>query len=102
MEVLFQPLIDLFHKLSTEGVAIDTPFGKRTFKFCPLIGLFDLVAKAPILNMHQFNGVNGCPTCLHPGKYFSSSRYYLPGHEYSLRTDASIAKAAKTAETEKR
>jgi len=26
-----------------------------------LFGSFDLIAKAPILNMHQFSSKNGCP-----------------------------------------
>ena len=59
-----------------------------------------MVAKAPILNMNQFNGANGCPTCLHPGTW-TVSRYYLPGQEYSLRTNQSIVEAAANAESRK-
>lgn len=70
-------------------------------KFLPLFGLFDMIAKAPVLNMKQFNGENGCPACLHPGTW-TSSRYYLPGTRYPLRTNASIKKAGKDAEEKNR
>ena len=66
-------------------------------KFQPLFGSFDLVAKAPILNMHQFNGEYGCPSCLHPGVH-TSSRYYLPGTEYPLRTNDNNMQNATEAE----
>ena len=101
MDILFQPLIDLLRKLSCSGITIKTPYGDRNFKFSPLLGIFDLVAKAPILNMNQFNGVNGCSTCLHPGKWISS-RYYLPDQQYSLRKNESVEKAALDAEREKK
>ena len=48
--------------------------------------------------MNQFNGVNGCPTCLYPGIRSSGSRYYLPGTSPSLRTNESIIKAGEDAE----
>ena len=60
-------------------------------------GIFDLVAKAPILNMIQLNGENGCPTCLHPGVW-DSSRYYLPDTKYPTRINSSVVQAASDAE----
>ncbi len=99
MDILFEPLVDLLQKLSRNGVVVETPLGNHCFKFSPILGIFDLVAKAPILNMNQFNGVNGCPTCLHPGLWISS-RYYLPGTEYPLRTAQSIHEASERAERE--
>ena len=44
----------------------------------------------------QFNGANGCPTCLSPGVW-DSSRYYLPDAKYPTRTNSSINKAASDA-----
>lgn len=101
MDVLFDPLLHLFKQLSNQGVTLYTSSGERNFKFSPLLGIFDLVAKAPILNMNQFNGVNGCPTCLHPGTWIAS-RYYLPGCDYPLRTNDSVLKSAENAEQTKR
>ena len=72
MEILFQPLVDILQKPSHHGIVIDTPFGNHILRFSPILGIFDLVAKAPILNMTQFNGVNGCQTCL---RIWISSRF---------------------------
>ncbi len=44
-----------------------------------LNGVFDLVAKAPLVNMKQFNGEYGCLTCTHPGTLVTRGvRVYLP------------------------
>jgi len=49
---------------------LQSPSGdEKLFTFKPVLGSFDLFAKASILNMHQFNGKNGCPICLHPGEW---------------------------------
>ena len=96
MCVLLEPVKSLFHKLSTEGIDIETSGRINNVKFHVLFGIFDLVAKAPILNMMQFNGANGCPTCLHPGVW-DSSRYYLPDTKYPTRTNSSVIKAASDA-----
>ena len=41
------------------------------------------------MNMMQFNGVNGCPVCLHPGAW-ESIRLYPPGTEYLPRTNENM------------
>ena len=56
-----------------------------------LFGVFDLIAKASVLNMKQFNGFYGCPTCLHPGEHRGIQTYPL-GTSYSLRTLEGIEK----------
>ncbi len=97
MEALFEPMIELFDELSTVGLTLKTPMGANTMKFSPLIGLFDMIAKAPVLAMKQFNGKYGCPVCLHPGVH-TSSRYYLPGTDFQLRTSNSVQEAGREAE----
>jgi hypothetical protein len=92
---LFAPLKSLFSQLA-HGIKVLSPAGVKIMKFQPIFGVFDLVAKAPVLNMHQFNGKNGCPACLHPGSW-NGSRYYLPGVSYDLRTNHSVKKAGKKA-----
>ena len=47
--------------------------------------------------MKQFNGLNGCPTCLHPGERCAGTRVYLPG-TYPLRTHDELKQAARKAE----
>lgn len=97
MNVFFAYLKDVLSYLSEHGINLVTPQGNKSLKFQPWFGSFDFVAKAPILNMHQFNGEYGCPSCLHPGIH-TSSRYYLPGTEYPLRTNDSILEDAEEAE----
>lgn len=99
---LFQPLTHLFGQLSTHGIKIKTLIGETVMKFRPLFGVFDLVAKAPVLNMNQFNGYNGCSTCLHPGSQMHGSRYYLPGNSYPIRTNNSVKTAGESAESQSR
>ena len=89
-------LVNLFRRLGSQGIRIKTSAGVKTVLFKPLFGVFDLIAKAPMLNMVQFNGKYGCPSCLHPGKWINT-RVYPPGTNYPLRTVASIEAAAVTA-----
>ncbi len=98
MKVLFEPLISFFTDLSCKGLKINFGEDQRVFIFKPLFGSFDLIAKAPILNMHQFNGKNGCPYCTHPGEWTHGSRYYLPHVNYTSRNDDSVKLAATKAE----
>ncbi len=50
--------------------------------------------------MNQFNGVNGCPTCLNPGVR-TVSQYYPPDDTYDLHTNESVVKNAEDAEKSK-
>ncbi len=96
---LFLPLLTKeLERLNTVGVSVHTPSGPKTIRLKPLFGVFDLVAKAPVMNIKQFNGVNGCPTCLHPGVRVNT-QLYLPDTAYPLRTDKSIRLAASQAES---
>ena len=99
MEILFQPLVDLLQKLSHHGIVIDTPFGYHILRISPIPGIFYMVAKAPMLNMTQFNGVSGCN--MSSSWCMDFDKNYLPGQEYVLRTDQSINEAAKDAERNK-
>ena len=94
MSVLFQSFKLLLEGINEKGISVATHIGNQVIKFRAAFGIFDLVAKAPILNMNQFNGVNGCPTCLHPGVW-TVSRYYLPDFSYPLRTNTSVKKSER-------
>ncbi len=98
MSILFSPLSGMFDSLSEVGIKLSTPLGDKKLTFEPLFGSFDLVAKAPILNMHQFNGAYGCPSCLNPGVR-TTSQYYLPHHHYDLRTNDSVIINANEADS---
>ncbi len=100
MSVLLRPLVSLLNDLQKNGIDLETTHGTRFVHFTPAFGLFDLVAKAPVLKMNQFNGVNGCPTCLNPG-IRTVSQYYPPDSSCGLRTNESVMKDAEDAERSK-
>ena len=76
-----------------------TPVGIKTIRAKLLIGVFDLLAKAPLLDMKQFDGQYGCSTCTHPGtRLTNNARIYLPTTEANPRTHQTIMAAAKEAE----
>ena len=55
---------EMIQKVNSTRLTVKTPDGIKMFYLKPLFGVFDMVAKAPVLNMHQFNDKNGCPSCL--------------------------------------
>ena len=82
IKVLIEPVVEMLQSLYTMGITMKTPDGIKTIRAMLLNGIFDLIAKAPIVNMKQFNGEYGCLTCTHPGTYIHPrSRVYLPNIE---------------------
>ena len=92
MNILLKPILEDIDKMNTLGFSFCSPEGMKTIRVKLLFGVFDLVAKAKVLNMKQFNGICGCPACIHPGEH-RGSRVYLPGSSYPLRTVAGIDRA---------
>ena len=88
----FKPMI------YSASISVQTPNGHKFFTLKPLFGVFDLVAKAPVLNMNQFNGKYGCPSCLHPGVRVDGVQTYPPGIDYKLRTNDSMIMRGAEAE----
>lgn len=97
MSTLLNSLQQVMNKLQSDGLNIKLPTGTHTFRLFPLFGVFDLVAKAPILNMIQFNGKYGCSTCLNAGQSCQQRWVYLPDSTYPERTHKSIIEAATEA-----
>lgn len=97
MHLLLKPLKQIMNRLSTIGVCIRSPVGIKKVWLQPLFGVFDFIAKAPVLNMKQFNGLNGCPTCLHPVEQCAGTRVNLPG-TYPLPKHDELKQAARKAE----
>ena len=91
MNILLKLVKITLKRLSSIGLKIKSPAGLlKTIRLQPL---FDLIARAPAMNMKQHNGYNGCPTCLHPGVTQNHTRVYLPGTNYPRRTHNSIVQA---------
>lgn len=99
---LLDPIVKTIRKLSTIGVKINSAIGHLTFRAKIVMGVFDLPAKAMVLNAKQYNGKYGCSVCLHPGKRLSNnSRVYLPERTYPERTHAQVVAAGLEAEQTK-
>ena len=93
MSVLLKPILEHLDRLSITGFSFLSPDGFETIRIKLLFGVFDLVAKASVLNFKQFNGAYGCPTCLHPGEYLNT-QVYPPGQtNFSIRTCKGVAEA---------
>jgi hypothetical protein len=101
MKILFEPLREALARLSEpNGLTIALPDGTKSFTLALLFGIFDLIAKAPVLNMHQHSGSNGCSVCLHPGESFSRRRVYAAGVNYACRSHEMYLTDATKALTE--
>ena len=69
MHLLLKPIMKKLRRLHTLGVPIETPNGLITYQAKVEMAIFDLPAKAAVLNAKQFNGRYGCSVCLHPGEH---------------------------------
>ena len=98
ISTLLAPVMEMLKSLLTTGITVITLGGIKTIRAILLTGIFDLIAKAPILNMKQFNGKYGCSTCTHPGTRLGNTRVYLPSVECTPRTDKTFLEAAEEAE----
>ena len=100
MKLLLDPVMSTLQDLYTKGLTFPLPSGNVNVKAKLLFGIFDLPAKAAVLNSKQFNGKYGCSICYHPGlRLPSGTRIYLP-HKYSERTEAEVLRAAEKAESD--
>ena len=96
MNLLLEPIAKYAKHLSLFGETVKLP--ERLLKVWAkvVMGIFDLPAKVPVLNMKQFNREYGCSVCLHPGRRLhNNARVYLPNAEEHLeRTHEAIVTAA--------
>ena len=101
MKLLLDPVMKNLEHLFIEGLTMSLPGGLTTVKTKLVFGVFDLIAKAPVLNFKQFNGKFGCSVCYHPGlRLPNGARIYLP-YSYPERTHAEVINAANEAERDK-
>ena len=83
------------NSLHSNGIEIHTHEGLKVVHIKVLTCICDTIAKAPVMGIKQFNGICGCPVCIHPGKRLrNGSRIYLPDHEYALRTHGEMCEIA--------
>ena len=98
MQHLLFPLTQKIQDLSTTGIKMNSPNGVMIIRAKLVLGIFDLPAKATVLNCKQYNGKYGCSICLHPGKRVSGRMVYPP-RKCNLRTHDSVVSLAHRAST---
>ena len=101
MRLLFAPILDNLSQLESSGLEIRTSSVIHYIFVKLAMGIFDLPAKAAVLNAKQFNGKYGCSVCMHPGNRLSNNSRIYPPHHYRERTHADILHNAETAEKNK-
>ena len=67
MNHLLEPLTQRISQLSSAGITIQVGSGYAIVKATLSLAVFDLPAKAAVLNCKQFNGHYGCSVCLNRG-----------------------------------
>lgn len=81
-------------------MTVTTTAGETTVHATLLLPTEDLQAKALVTNMKQFNGENGCSTCLDTGKIRgrnSLHRTWPYNRQLKYRTHKSVIKCASEA-----
>ena len=101
MKLLLEPIIDDLKRLYTDGLTVMLPNGHTDFKAKLVLAVFDLPAKASVLNCKQFNGKFGCCVCYHPGLRLSTGARIYPPLVYQECTHAEVLSAAEEAEAER-
>ena len=94
---ILQPVLEKIHSLYEKGIMISTPVGRKCLKAKLLCCVFDLPARAMVLNLTQWNGNYGCTYCLDTGTQVSHTRIYLPNDDHKSRTEKDTLKCAKEA-----
>ena len=82
------------------GIEVHTPGGVYQAHAMLLMCATDLIARAQVTNMKQFNGKFGCLYCLQPGQTPPDNnliRYWSHIRAYPTRTNESILEAAGAA-----
>lgn len=95
--IIFQPILDVIHSLYETGIPISTPSGTKYLKAKLLCCVFDLPARAMVLNLIQWNGRYGCTFCLDEGTQVSHVRLYLPSDQHATRAEKEVLECAQKA-----
>ncbi len=98
MSLILKPVIEKIEKLKSVGISVMTPAGEKIVKTILLSGVFDLPAKASVMNTTQFNGNYGCNYCTDKGKMVMRTHVYPPDDTHQMRTAEMVKAWAKEAQ----
>ncbi len=101
MQYFLKPFVKTLRKLATEGFSWMHPFKKIQIQSKVSVSLIsvDAIARAPLQNMHQFNGSNGCSLCEQTGESIPEKHgyVYMPQFNNILRTGKRMERHATLA-----
>lgn len=87
MSIILEPVVSSVKELSSTSITASTPAGKKLIKAIIIAAVFDLPAKAAVLNTIQFNGYYGCIYCKDRENVLAHQYVYLPMASHELRTE---------------
>ncbi len=87
MIILLQPILERIFSMHQNGIVFQTPSGTKCLRAKLLCGIFDLPARAAVLNLTQWNGRFGCTYCLDEGTQVGHVLLYLPCSEHIPRSE---------------
>ena len=90
MTILLQPILERIFTLHQNGIAFQTLSGTKCLRAKLLCGIFDLLARAAVLKLTQWNGRFGCTYCLDEGTQVGHVRLYLPSSEHIPQSEKHI------------
>uniref|UniRef100_A0A1X7VX31 Uncharacterized protein n=1 Tax=Amphimedon queenslandica TaxID=400682 RepID=A0A1X7VX31_AMPQE len=99
MPTILEPVIKSVKELCTTHITANTPAGKKLIKAMIIAAVFDLPAKAGVLNTIQFNGYFGYICCKDKGDNLSAHQHvYLPTAAHEMRTESEMLQWADEAQ----
>ena len=101
MSVFLKPILEEVEHLYFSGVDVKVPDGTKTVRVKLLLAVFDLPAKAAVLNLKQYNGRYGCLYCTNPGRSMAPGcTVYVPSDQQNAteRTHSLMTAWASDAE----
>ncbi|CAN7992759.1 unnamed protein product [Ixodes hexagonus] len=104
MNCFLEPFVHKMNTLSGQGLSWEDALGvSHVARVFPGPCCVDTFARTMVMNMHQFNGKNGCAWCMHEGEIVQRGKgharvYSTEGPKHDLRTQSSFLKDAEVAE----
>lgn len=104
MNCFLESFVHRMNNLSSQGLSWEDAHGvSHVAHVFPGPCCVDTVARGMVMNMHQFNGRNGCAWCKHEGEVVERGNgharvYSTAGPKHALRTHDSFLKDAEVAE----
>ena len=94
----FQKEFDQFLNEIAQGYTIQSTTKTYKVELIPILIIADLIAKAKLLNMRQYNGYYGCSMCFMPGIHVGGAHLHPHSERFQKRTPLEHMKLIQKAE----